>query len=214
MEIIYGSTSIPAGPDVFGGYLARPDAIGQWPTVIVFGPDSVPTSAVKNICRVFARHSIAALAPDLTADHEVNQAIAMKLVGFISDPTGRWSNAQLGYGTLAFGRGIYDAAAHAATGGGVAAVAGVATTFDEIVTEDLRSANVATLYIGSRGDEESDADATLTRRTDLPLTTFVVYPDAPAGWWDDDADGYDDTYAADTLDRVLSFFGEHLPERV
>ena len=214
MEIIYGSTSIPAGPEVFGGYLARPDAMGQWPTVIVFGPEPVPTSAVKNLCRVFARHAIAALAPDLTTDRDVNQMIAAKIVGFISDPSGRWSNAQLGYGILAFGHGIYDAAPHAAAGGAVAAVAGVATTFDEIVTESLRSVAGATLYIGSRGDEDFDPGATLDTHEVLPLATFVVYPDAPAGWWDDDADGYDDAYAADTFDRVISFFSDHLPARV
>jgi len=214
MEIIYGSTSIPAGPEVFGGYLARPDAIGQWPTVIVFGPEPEPTSAVKNICRVLARHSLAVLAPDLTTDHGVNEAIAAKIVGFITDPTGHWSNAQLAYGALAFGSGIYDAAAHAATSGNVAAVAAVATTFDEIVTEGLRKAAVPTLYVGSRGDAEIDADGTLDKHTDLPLATFVVYQDAESGWWNDDADGYDDELAADTFDRVISFLTDHLPSRV
>ncbi len=213
MEILYGSTSIPAGPQVLGGYLARPDAIGEWPTVIVFGPDSIPTSSVKNICRVLARHGLAALAPDLTTDHDVNTAITAKIAAFITDPTGHWSNAQLGYGALAFGRGVYDAAAHAARGD-VAALVAVETTFDDVITADLRSAAVTALYIGSRGDEDFDAEATLDTHVDLPHVTFVVYEDAPSGWWDDDADGYDETYAADTFDRVIAFLGDHLPSRL
>ncbi len=213
IEIIYGTTSIPAGPEVFGGYLARPDGIGQWPTVVVFGPEPVPTSSVKNICRVLARHGIAALAPEFTSDHMENAAMARKIVAFIMDPTGHWSNAQLGYGSLAFGSGIFDAASHASDGGKVAAMVGVATTIDAVVVGDLRSVGAPTLYVGSRGDETTDVDLALSARADLPTTTFVVYQDADAGWWNDDADGFDDRLAQDTLDRVVSFFTDHLPVR-
>ena len=67
-DIIYGSASIPAGPRTYGGYLARPDGTGEWPTVIIYGPTEEPTSAIKNICRVFARHGIAAIAPEMGSD--------------------------------------------------------------------------------------------------------------------------------------------------
>ncbi len=214
MEIIYGSTSIPAGPEIFGGYLARPDGIGEWPTVIVFGPEPTPTSSVRNICRMLARNGIAALAPDLTTDHADNEAAAAKIATFITDPSGHWSNAQLGYGALAFGYGVYDAAAHAARGGDVVAVAAIGATFDEIVVEDLTAAGVPTLYVGSRGDDTTDVDVSLARRDDVPFATFVVYQDAEAGWWDDDADGFDEDLSRDTFDRVLAFFTEHLPEKV
>ena len=39
-DIIYGETSVPAGPRTFGGYLSRPDGLGEWPTVLIFGPMS------------------------------------------------------------------------------------------------------------------------------------------------------------------------------
>jgi dienelactone hydrolase len=214
MEIIYGSASIPAGPEVFGGYLARPDGLGQWPTVLVFGPEPAPTSSVKNICRVLARHGLAALAPDFTPDHAVNEAMATKIVTFITDPTGDWSNAQLGYGALAFGYGIYDASSHAARSGKVSALAAVGTPFDEIVRDDLRTAGVPALYVASRGDESVDVDAALGARDDLPRTTFVVYQEADPGWWNDDADGYDEPLADDTFDRVISFLSDHLPARL
>jgi dienelactone hydrolase len=214
IEIIYGTTSIPAGPDVFGGYLARPDGMGQWPTVLVFGPEPVPTSSVKNICRVLARHGIAALAPDLTSDHAVNETMVVKIVAFVTDPTGHWSNAQLGYGALAFAYGIYDASSHAVRSDKVAALAAVGTAFDDVVGDDLATAGVPMLYVASRGDGSESTDAALGARDDLPLTTFVVYQDAESGWWNDDADGFDAALADDTFDRVLSFFAEHLPTRI
>lgn len=214
IEIIYGSTSIPAGPDVFGGYLARPDGLGQWPTVLVFGPEPVPTSSVKNICRILARHGLAALAPDFTSDHAVNETMATKIVAFITDPTGDWSNAQLGYGALAFGYGVYDASSHAVRSDTVAALAAVGTAFDDIVRDDLSTSGVQALYIASRGDESVDVDAALAASDELPRATFVIYQDAEPGWWNDDADGFDETLADDTFDRVMSFFSDHLPTRL
>jgi dienelactone hydrolase len=94
IEIIYGSTSIPAGPQTLSGYLARPDAEGEWPTVLLFGPEPVPTSSVKNICRVFARHGIVAIASDMTESHDFNARIATRVAAFVSDPAGEWANAQ------------------------------------------------------------------------------------------------------------------------
>jgi dienelactone hydrolase len=42
---------------------------------------------------------------------------------------------------------------------------------------------------------------------------FVVYPDADEGFWNDDADGFDEKAATDTVDRLIAFFGRELPQR-
>lgn len=214
IEIIYGTTSIPAGPVTLGGYLARPDGRGEWPTVLIYGPEPQPTSSVKNICRVLARHGIAALAPDVTSDHGLNKRIALQVAGFISDPAGTWSNAQFGYGVLGFGPGTYDASANAAGDGRVVAVAIVGGVLDELVEEDISISEIPSLFVASRGDDSNDVEGSLDRRSSLPRMKFVVYPDASAGWWDDDADGFDEERADDTWDRVIAFFGEQLPPRV
>jgi len=214
IEIIYGSLSIPAGAVTLGGYLARPDGIGEWPTVLMFGPESAPRSSVKNICRIFARHGFAALAPELTDDHRTNRLIASSVAGFIGDPSGDWSNAQFGYGALAFGPGIYDVSAAAADDGLVSALAMVGGTIDEVVKEDLDGVDVPILFIGSRADVGSDIDGSLEAKTTLARITYVLYRDAEAGWWDDDADGFDEQRARDTMDRMIVFFGEQLPPRV
>lgn len=214
IEIIYGSTSIPAGPQTLSGYLARPDGEGEWPTVLLFGPDPLPSSSVKHISRMFARHGIAALAPDVTEGHDTNSRIASRVAAFISDPTGHWSNAQFGYGVLAFGGGIYDAAALAADDGRVVAVSSVGATLDDAAVEDLSYADIAMLWIGSRGDTATDVEASLEQRESLPQTTFVVHADVGGGFWDDGAEGFDEETASDTIDRLVAFFGSELPPRV
>jgi dienelactone hydrolase len=213
IEIIYGSISIPAGAQTLGGYLARPDGEGLWPTVLLFGPQPVPLSSIKNICRVFARHGIAALAPDMTTNHDANAVMASRVAAFASDPSGDWSNAQLGYGVLAYGSGIYDATGLAARDGFVVAEASVAATLDDGVAENLIAAEIPGLWIGSRADDSTDVDSSIARAESLPRTMFVVHADLPHGFWSDDADGYEEKAATDTIDRLVAFFGRELPPR-
>lgn len=212
-EIIYGSASIPAGPVTLGGYIARPDLDGEWPTVIVFGPEPSPTSAVKAACRRLARHAIAAVAPDMTRNHSTNRQIAMSVAAFATNKESRWSNARLGYGSIAFGPGVYDAAGLAADDGRAIAVAAVGSTLDDLVTDDLAIADIPVLFIGSRGDDTVDMDRSLEAREHLPQTTYALYGDAEAHWWDIEAPDYDEAKAFDTFDRLVGFFGEQLPAR-
>jgi len=214
IEIIYGSTSIPAGPQTLSGYLARPDAEGEWPTVLLFGPEPEPSSSVKNICRVFARHGIAAIAPDLTESHDANAPIASGVAAFVADPAGAWANAQFGYGVLAFGAGLHDAARLARNDGRVVVVASVSSTLEDSVVEDLAFAQIPALWVGSRADDSVDTDASIAARDALPQTTFVVHADAEQGFWDDGSGGFDEGISEDTIDRLIAFFASELPPRV
>ncbi len=214
IDIIYGSTSIPAGPLTLGGYIARPDGEGEWPTVLLFGPEPLPQSSVKHICRVLARNGIAAIAPDMTDSHDSNAQIASRVAAFASDPTGKWSNAQFGYGVLAFGSGVYDASVLAANDGRVTAASSVAATFDDTVVQYLALAQIPILWIGSRGDDSTDVDASVAAKELLPQTTFVIHADVGEGFWNDGAEGFDEDAASDTLDRLIKFFANELPPRV
>ncbi len=214
IEIIYGSTSIPAGASSSGGYLSRPDAQGEWPTVLLFGPEPLPSSSVKNLCRVLARYGIAALAPEVTERHEENTRIASKVAAFITNPAGSWSNAHLGFGVLSFGGGINDASSLASSDGRVTAIASVAGTFSKAVVEDLAHAGIAGLWIGSRGDASTDVEASIAAKDALPRTTFVIHPDGAEGFWDDGAGGFNESIATDTVSRVIKFFAAELPARI
>ncbi len=213
-DIIFHTMSVPAGPRTLGGYLSRPNFGGEWPTVLVFGPEPQPTSTIKDICRVLARHGIAALAPDLTSSHRENLSMSLAVSAFLADPSGEWSNAQFGYGTLCFGLGITDLAALAEVDGRVVATALVASTIDDSAGNRLGAADVAGLAIMSRGDESTDVDESVARREQIPQTTFVVYPTGDVGFWDAASEGFDEQRYSDTIDRVVAFFAENLPPRV
>jgi len=214
VEIIYGSTSVPGGPRTFGGYLARPALAGEWPTVLLFGPEPMPTSTVKNMCRVLARHGLAALAPDLTDSHEANESISQSVARFLADPTGDWSNGEYGYGIAGFGAGAYDATRLAELDGRALCAAIIGGTIDDLVTDSMAVAAVPVLAILSREDESTDVDASLTARNRAPQTTFVVYPGGNEGFWDERAAGFDEALQADVIDRLVAFFTDQLPPRV
>lgn len=62
--ILYGPSPIPARTQIHPGYLARPDVSGRFPVVVVVPDVRSITSGVKALCRVLARHGLAALAYD------------------------------------------------------------------------------------------------------------------------------------------------------
>lgn len=214
IEIIYGASSIPAGPRTYTGYLARPDASGEWPTVVVFGDEPKPSSAVKHHCRMLARHGIAAIAPDFTLDPDGNARIARAAGAFIGNPSGEWSSGQFGFGVVSFGVGVAGATAFAASDGRIVAVAVVGGGIDDTSADDLATASVPTLFVGSRGDATIDIDASVAHKDRLATATFVIYPSAPSGFWSDDADEFSEEVYEDVVDRLVGFFSEQLPPRI
>ena len=213
-EIIYGSSSIPAGALTLGGYIARSALSGEWPTILVFGPHPTPTSTIKDICRMLARHGFAAVAPDLTDSHESNARRAMHVAAFVTSKDGGWSNAHYGYGVLAFGPGIHDAAALASNDGRVIAAAAVGATIDDAAAADFAVADIPILFVGSRSDTSVEVDVSIDAQSTLPQTTYVLYGDAESEWWNVDAGGFSTDKADDTFTRVSEFFAEQLPVRV
>lgn len=214
VEIIYHPSSVPAGPRTLGGYIARPALAGQWPTVMVFGNEPIPTSSLKFLCMVFARHGIAAFAPDLSHDPATNLSISKAVANFLADPTGEWSNAQLGFGLVAFGSGIADMSALASADYRTDAFAAVGGNLDPDTAANLSDADVPGLVVLSRADESVDIDGSLAHRDELPKVSFAVYPTGESGFWDDAADGYNEERADDAIKRVIDFFQSQLPERI
>jgi hypothetical protein len=159
-----------------------------------------------------ARHGIAAVAPDMTPDHGTNRQIALQVAAFVSSENSGWSNASLGYGVIALGPGIFDAAGLVADDGRAVALATVGSTLDAPVTDDLATAGVPVLYVGSRGDDTVDIDMSVEARDDIPRTGYAIYADMKTRWWDIEADNYEEDMALDTFDRFVGFFGEQLPE--
>ena len=213
-EIIYGDATIPAGPKSFGGYLARPDGQVEWPSMLVFGPKDQPSGSIKDLCRGFARHGIAALVPHMAGEDERRLRRAISAGRFLANPAGHWSNGEYGYGVLAYESAIDVAVGLVSEDPLVSGLACVGATLDESAASILSAAGLPVLYIGSRADEGSGVDETLDHRDLLPNATFVVYPEGDTGFWSDDAPGYVQALWEDSFDRIVGFFGRHLPERI
>lgn len=199
--ILYGSTSVSTASRQHGGYLARPDLMGEWPTVVVVSPTDGTGPAVRECCRLLARHGIAAVAPDSGG--------LEAYVGFVTNPAGHWSNAEDGYGLLAFGDGAEAALRHASASGLAASVALVGPALDEDTVGAFAGVRVPLLACSADGD----GDAIDRARAAAPHGEWVIYRDAEPRYWDIDAAGFAPTAASDTSDRVLGFFAEALPPK-
>ena len=62
--IMYGALPLPFGAGLRTGYLARPDAAGTFPVVLVLPTLDGLTGLEKDLCRMFARSGLVAIAVD------------------------------------------------------------------------------------------------------------------------------------------------------
>jgi carboxymethylenebutenolidase len=232
--ILFGSTSIVAGPRTLRGYLARPDLSGEWPTVILVPSEWGITSSSKDICRRLARLGLAVVAVDLyrgrgpsrgaTADEAAAAAAAIPsaraqadldgIVGFITNPAGFWSNAEGGFGVMGIGRGGVPA-----TGAAIrhqsAALALVAAPLldDEGVGIVDSFGELASPLLGLYGKAEnavSIADI-MEARAAAPQGEWVLYDNAGDGFMDDYLPDFDVAAYRDAIDRLATFFVNQLP---
>jgi hypothetical protein len=200
--MLYGSTHVSSGGHSYDGYLARPDLMGEWPTVVVVSPLFEAASSVKSICRVIARHAMAAVAP-ATGGRDA-------YIGFITNPSGHWSNAEYGFGVLGLGDGSEPAMLEAAASGLVVAMALVDPVIDDAAVSMLAGIDIPILGLSGREASEG-VDAA---RNAAPQAEWVIYDGVGAGYWNIDGDEYLASPTEDTSDRVVEFFSKTLPARV
>ncbi len=200
--ILYGSTSVSTGSRSHPGYLARPDLIGEWPTVVVVSPSYDAASSVGDICRLIARHGMAAVAP--------GPGGLSAFVKFIINPAGNWSNAEHGFGVLAFGDGALTAIGQAASSPLVASLALVDPVIGDHAVALLGELDVPIL--GTSGREA--LDGVDRARQAAPHADWVVYDGVGAQFWNINADEYSAGAADDAADRVLEFLPDTLPAKI
>lgn len=200
--ILYGSTSVSTGSRHFPGYLARPDLIGEWPTVVVTSPSYDAASSINDICRLIARHGIAAVAP--------GPGGLDAFIDFITNPAGDWSNAEYGFGMLAFGDGAAEAIGEIVGSTLVTTLAVVDPVLNDDVVELLGRVDVPIL--GCSGREA--ADGVDRARAAAPRAEWALYEGAGSQYWNINADEYVAAAAADTGDRVIEFLARSLPARI
>lgn len=224
--ILYGTTSVSAGPLTRTAYLARPDLAGEWPTIVLAVSAWGVTSAVKDLCRRLARRGLAAVAPDVhrgvrpprNADREaVNAAYAalgdgsvtsdLQIVSsFVTNPAGFWSNAVEGFGLLGLGAGGEHALLAARAGVGDAVCIAYAPV------DAAHAVTMPLLGLYGRDDSVVPVEAVLAFRDAVPHGEFVLYEGVGHDFLDDYGDDYAAAAASDALDRMTGFFLKQLPE--
>ncbi len=200
--ILYGTTNVSTRARAYRGYLARPDLMGEWPTVVVPSPSYEASSSVHAICRDLARNGIAAVAPGTDG--------LDAFIGFITNPAGHWSNAEHGFGILSVGDASTAETTAAVASGLVSSLALVDPTLDQAALGLLTEVAVPVLGCSGREGLGGLDDA----RAAAPQAEWVVYDGAGAQYWNINAEGYNRVAAEDTRDRVIEFFAKSLPVKI
>ena len=232
--ILFGSTSIVAGPVTHRGYLARPDLSGEWPTVILVPSEWGITSSSKDICRRLARLGLAVVAVDLyhgeppdraaspedaaaaasTIPRARSQADLDGIVSFITNPAGFWSNAERGFGVLGLGCGGTPATAAAIRHDAAALALVAAPLLDEEgagIVDSFADLTAPLLGLYGKADDAVSIADIMEARAAAPQAEWVLYDNAGDGFMDDYLPDFDLGAHRDTIDRLAVFFDKQLP---
>jgi carboxymethylenebutenolidase len=229
--IMYGALPLPFGAGLRTGYLARPDAAGTFPVVLVLPTLDGLTGFEKDLCRMFARSGLVAIAVDfyrqggdpLEAYHHLSDARALTDIDevheFIESDDVEWAvSGDVGIlGTDVGGRFAIAAAANRSW------VKAIAIAYTPLTGDDDREFQVAD-YLGHLpvpvlglygADDELIDVATVDeaqRRNEHGL--WILYDGAGHGFLDPDGALYHADSAGDAGVRLIEFFKASLPPAV
>lgn len=223
-SIMYGSQALPIGSAHRTGYLARPDAAGRFPVVIVLPSINGLTGMEKDMCRRLARSGVAAIAVDFYRDQrddpmaeyaalddqraltdldEVHEFVASEDVSWAVDTD---------LGILGIDVGGRFGLIKAATRDWVRslAIAYTPLTGDEARAHQVASylSNLPIPVLGLYGADDdlisADTVDEAQRRNDHGQ--WLLYSDAGHGFLDVEDAGFSQPAADDASARIIAFF--------
>ena len=228
-SIIYKQIGVPIGAGEFDAYLARPDAAGPWPVVVVLPSIRGLGSAEKAIARHLAKHGRAVLVvdpyrgeapgPDATLDEaaaayaEVTDdrvlADLAEVAEYLAAPSTAWADdlppILLGFdtgGRFALLAGLVRREVRAV----VAVSAPLVGTEGRLdVLEHLSSLAIPALGLYGAEDEFVDVADVDQAQESSPSSRFVVYEGVGHDFMDPSSDGYHPGAEGDALARIRGF---------
>jgi carboxymethylenebutenolidase len=229
--IMYGSWPLPIGSGLRTGYLARPDTAGQFPVVLVLPALDGLTGCEKDLCRLFARSGLVAIAIDfyrqsgdpLQAYDDLSDARALTDIDevheFVDSNDVAWAVSG-DVGILGVDVGGRFAIAAAASRSWVTAIS---IAYTPLTGDDDREFQVADYLdhlpvpvLGLYGAEDELIDVATVdeaqRRNEHGL--WILYDGAGHGFLDVDGDLYHTDSAADAGARLIDFFKASLPKAI
>lgn len=227
--ILYGRLPIPVGAGHRDGYLARPDAAGEVPVVVVVPDLDGLGSLEKDLCRRLAREGFAAVTVDIyggdgdglelynTVSDDQVLTVLEELHQFIASDDVAW-NVDDTVGILGLDTGGRFALAKAATRPWVRSVAVCYTplTGDEDrehqVADYLDHLPIPVLGLYGADDELIDSVTIDEAQRRNEHGQWLLYEGAGHGFLDIDGDWFDQSAADDAFARLLAFFRATLPD--
>jgi carboxymethylenebutenolidase len=223
-SIMYGSWPLPIGSGHRTGYIARPDAAGRFPVVLVISTINGLTSTEKDICRRLARSGLAAVAIDFYRDvtgdpiisyGELPDARAVtdidEVRAFVASEDVDWAvSADVGlFGLDVGGRFALITAATRPW------VKSLALAYTPLTGDEERSHQVADFLsnlpvpvLAMYGTDDDLISASTVdeaqRRNDHGQ--WLLYDGARHGFLDVESDGFDQASADDAMARLIAFF--------
>ncbi len=225
-EISTESIEYPLGETPQPGYLARPTGEGPFPGVVVIHEAYGLNENIMDIARRFARAGYVALAVDLFGNHNrtlcMARMMSQQLLRPLDNASVRELRAALSFlsalpdvdarrvGAIGFCLGGTLAIAWACTDDRLRAVAPFYGTNPRPLEAVRRMCPVVGSYPGQ------DFTASSGKKLDAALDDYGVahdikiYPSTRHSFFNDQGKAYNADAAADSWQRVLAFFGEHL----
>lgn len=225
-SVMYGTYSTPAGSSYRSDYMARPDAVGRFPVVLITGGPGEISSHVKSVCRFLARRGMVALALDLEpessngAHHGMGDTDLLAQFDetrrFLSDEDLNWAlNEPMGVlGIESGGRLALLAAALRSWVGPVAVLYGPLTGDEQRrypTAGQLERLGGAVLGIYAADDELIDPGTVDNAQDRNPAGAWLLYEGVGHGFVDENHSNYHESAAMDALERLAGFFASHLP---
>ena len=230
-SIMYGAWPLPFGSSLRTQYVARPDAEGQFPVVLVLPTVDGRSGFEKDLCRMFARWGVVGIGVDfyrhaddpLEAYHSLADRQALTDLDeiheyVVSDDISWAVSGDIGvFGVDVGGRfGIMAAATRSW-------VKSLAVAYTPLTGDEDRQFQVASYLdnlpvpvLGLYGADDDLIDASTVdeaqRRNDHGQ--WLLYERAGHSFLDIEADGYDADAAADAGPRLVEFFKTTLPAAV
>ncbi len=231
-SILYGSLPLPVGSELRTGYIARPDAAGSFPVVMVLPAVSGLRGMEKDMCRRLARSGFAAIALDFYRGEGEDPIASYDAVRddraltdidetheFIVSDDVDWAVSG-NIGILGFDVGGRFGLIRAATRAWVRSlvVAYTPLTGDEERAHQVADylSNLPIPVLGLYGGEDDLIAASTVdeaqRRNDHGQ--WLLYDGAGHDFLDGESEHFDPSAADDAMARILAFFKATLPTPV
>lgn len=227
--IMYGSYPVPVGAGYRPGYLSRPDRAGKFPVIVIVPDVDGLSSFEKDMCRLFARHGIAALTLDMYRNRSGDpiydyqslsdrQAITDldEVHRFLASDDVDWTNADA-VGMMGLDVGGRFAIALAATRPWVRSLA---VCYTPLTGDEEREIQVADLLgslpvpaLGLYGHEDDLIDPASVDEAQRRNETgqWLLYEGAGHHFLNIDHENFNNDAAADAVQRLVEFFTATLP---